>query len=457
MNPTKLQAATASIAGVQPHALVFFHYLPPDDVVSAVLIGDLSAGLCERGWKVTAYPGNRGFGDESTLHAAREIWNGVEIRRVWRPAFRQSSNAGRMLNAIWMVMRWSLLALHPRLNPDVVIVGTDPVLSILAARTWRWFKPNTRIVHWCFDLYPEAAIADGILEPRSRLVRLLHPLLKRSYAVCDLIVDIGNCMRERLKAYGSSARVATVVPWALDEQAVPSPLYQAERRAIFGAAKLGLIYSGSFGRAHGFEDILALARAMREDDARFAFSVRGNRTRELSQAVGPDDSNIYFAPSVPVEKLQVRLSAADIHLVSLKEEWTGTVVPSKFFGALAAGRPVLFSGSPDSAIARWITELNVGWVLQPGSAQEVAGELRRYASNPDARDRMNRHCHHVYTTRFSKRAGLDEWNSELCRLLGPQARGRLFAELQDKSQKQPVHATASAAGSVADATESELM
>ena len=425
-----------------PHALVFYHYLPPDGVVSAVLFGDLSAGLCERGWKVTAYPGNRGFGDESTRHAAREIWNGVEIRRIWRPAFRQSSNVGRMLNAIWMVMRWSLLALHPRLNPDVVIVGTDPVLSILAARAWRWFKPNTRIVHWCFDLYPEAAIADGTLGARSRLVRLLSPLLMRSYAVCDLIVDLGNCMRERLKVYGSSARVATVTPWALDEQAAPTPPCQAERSAMFGEAKLGLMYSGSFGRAHGFEDILALARAMREDNARFAFSVRGNRARELSQAVGSDDSNISFAPSVPIEKLQVRLSATDIHLVSLKEEWTGTVVPSKFFGALAVGRPVLFSGGPDSAIARWITELNVGWVLQPGNAQEVAGKLRRYASDPDARDRMNRHCHHVYSTYFSKRAGLDEWNSELRRLLGAEGQGRLFAELQDKSQKQPVHATA---------------
>ena len=30
------------------------------------------------------------------------------------------------------------------------------------------------------------------------------------------------------------------------------------------------------------------------------------------------------------------------------------MVPSKFFGALSMGRPVLFCGSPDSDIAYWI-------------------------------------------------------------------------------------------------------
>ena len=68
--------------------------------------------------------------------------------------------------------------------------------------------------------------------------------------------------------------------------------------------------------------------------------------------------------------LEVRLSAADIHVVTLRDEWTGTVVPSKFFGALAVGRPVLFAGSPKSAVARWIVKHRVGWVLTESSMPE---------------------------------------------------------------------------------------
>ena len=52
------------------------------------------------------------------------------------------------------------------------------------------------------------------------------------------------------------------------------------------------------------------------------------------------------------------------------------VVPSKFFGSLAAGRPVVFAGGPDSAIAGWIREFGVGWVLTADNVAEVAAELR---------------------------------------------------------------------------------
>ena len=123
------------------------------------------------------------------------------------------------------------------------------------------------------------------------------------------------------------------------------------------------MYSGNFGRAHSYDEILSIARALRGQSIRFAFSVRGNRFDELRRAVSEEDSNIAFVPFAAEDRLQARLSAADIHIVTLREEWTGSVVPSKFFGALAAGRPVLFVGSRRSAIAHWIEEHRVGWIL----------------------------------------------------------------------------------------------
>ena len=77
-----------------------------------------------------------------------------------------------------------------------------------------------------------------------------------------------------------------------------------------------------------------------------------------------------FAGFAPEAELEKRLTACDLHLVSLRPEWTGTVVPSKFFGALAAGRGVVFAGSPESAIARWIDEHQVGWVSDAGNGRD---------------------------------------------------------------------------------------
>ncbi len=97
------------------------------------------AGL---GWQVTARPCNRGCRHEERTYPVRENWQGVTIRRVKRPRFRQGSFAGRLLNIVWMLSAWSLDAIRIRNAPDMVIIGTDPVLRILTAIVWKALRPN---------------------------------------------------------------------------------------------------------------------------------------------------------------------------------------------------------------------------------------------------------------------------------------------------------------------------
>ena len=400
-----------------PTVLVLYHYFHPDDVVSAVHVAELCEGLAEKGWRVTAMPCNRSRRDDQIVFTPDETWGDVEIKRVWRPPLNQGSSLGRVLNAAWMISRWSLAALSRREAPDAIIIGTDPILSVVAARVWKRLRPETRIAHWCFDLYPEAAVADGQLKAGSMLTGLTKALLRPAYDCCDLIADIGGCMRRRLEEYGGAARRVTLTPWALAEPLRPLPVDWEERRNIFGDTALALLYSGNFGRAHSYDRILALARLLEPDGAKLAFSVRGSRVGELKQAAA-GQANVSFTPFASQEGLEARLSAADIHVVSLRDEWTGTVVPSKFFGALAVGRPLLFAGSPDSAIAEWITKHGVGWVLTPENIESIAEELKEFCGSADALRRKSHHCHRVYQEHFSRRRVTDQWDSELRGLLG---------------------------------------
>jgi glycosyltransferase involved in cell wall biosynthesis len=245
---------------------------------------------------------------------------------------------------------------------------------------------------------------------------LIKPVMTHSYRSCDLVGNLGPCMAERIRAYLPAGRQITLTPWALAEPSAPLPTDTVERDAIFGDAPLALLYSGSFGRAHSSDLILRLARHMEPAGARVAFSVRGNRAAAL-QHDATGISNVSFAPFADQEKLESRLSAADIHIVSLREEWTGTVVPSKFFGALGAGRPVLFVGSPESAIAYWIREYNVGWVLTAATFEATAAELLRYSRESDRLADLFLHCHRVYHDHFSKRSVTDQWDFHLRDLL----------------------------------------
>lgn len=404
-------------------AIVFYHYLFPDDVISSQHFSDLCQGLVERGWDVTGYCCTRSCRDPLLRFPWATNWNGVKIRRIWRPGFSQSSSHGRLLNSLWMIAVWSFLAFNPFLRVSQLVIGTDPVLSVLVALPWKLVRPRIRIAHWCFDLYPEAAIADRIIPEKGLIDRALTRLLSAAYRRCDLVADLGPCMKAGLSKYLGAENSATTIPvWAIVEPQAPVSVDESERQSLFGDAKLALLYSGNFGKAHSYKEVFDVAGGFSPAEARFVFGARGNRVGELIQAIKTGPPNVRMAEFATLEALEKRLAAADIHIVTLRSEWTGAVVPSKFFGAIATGRPVLFIGSASSGIANWVKELGVGWVLDTGCSSEAAyqteidrivQELKELAEDRTLLEKLFSHCHSVYQANFSRQRILDQWHREL--------------------------------------------
>ncbi len=173
-----------------------------------------------------------------------------------------------------------------------------------------------------------------------------------------------------------------------------------------------------------YENLLELARMMRPDGVRLTFSVRGNREKELRAAVQSEDTNVRFVPFAAAENLADRLACADVHVVSLREEWTGAIVPSKSFGALAVGRPLLYCGDRRSAVAQWIEKYDIGWVLTQGNASAVATSITLLTNNPEATRQMNERCQRAYRKHFSREVTLDRWQRMLTELVTNRTRIR---------------------------------
>jgi len=464
---------------------LLYHFFRPDDVVSARLFSDLAEELTEVGFAVTAFPSIRSCHGAHVRLQRKQSWIGGKIRRVWRPNWSQHRTAGRFGNTLFMLIGWTWLAAITRRRPsEVMIVGTDPVLGVLVAITWRLFRPRSRIIHWCHDVYPDAAIADGMIASDAVWVRLIRWLVGIAYRRCDVIAELGTCMRHRLQvvsgdavtgdtaedaaladersvngspigqsvsqlreldgggriridvghlsqrgpqeshhALGSESglessdwwagRYATLVPWALVEPpAVVEPDF-AVREELFGSCRLGLLYSGNFGRAHHFDSLLRLAKRLRTEDIGVCFAGRGMRLESVRKSVSAADDNIRIAGFADEAHLAVRLAAADVHLVTLRPGWTGTVVPSKFFGALAAGRPVIFAGDRRSTIATWIEQFGIGWILTDQSLERVADQMMAVADDNQLLLEMRQRCFDVYHAEFSRRVQIDRWQQVL--------------------------------------------
>ena len=151
-------------------------------------------------------------------------------------------------------------------------------------------------------------------------------------------------------------------------------------------------YSGNLGRAHEFATLLEAASLCRADpDIVFLMIGAGAGMAALQQAVLERGlANFQFLPLQPRASLSDTLAAADVHWLSLLPVLEGLIVPSKLYGILASGRPVLFIGDPDGEVARVIDAAGAGLGVAIGQAAELARHIAELKSDPHRRAHFGR-------------------------------------------------------------------
>lgn len=406
---------TFDIGKKSPSILILYHFFRPDDVVSARLFSQFAEEMVNRGWIVRVITSNRYCRyPERRIGRKQQWWKGIFIMRVNRPAWSQANYNLRFFNSIWILIGW-VVAVFRLPVVDAIVVGTDPYFSALLFPVLRFFKRSKILVHWCYDLYPEVIVAKGAKGTIKWFAERMTLVMGHAYRSVDIMVDIGNCMRKRLDSYGHKARRCTLVPWALvepDRISSPDPSTRAE---LFGEAELGLLFSGNMGVADDFSLLLSFARRLNKKNPRIilCFACRGNRKQELVNAVRDDDTNIRFAAFAEEAELEKRLCCADLHLLSLGDEWEGIVVPSKFFGSMAVGRPVIYAGPEGSAIAGWIKEFDVGLILTKNNLERTVEEILVLVNNQDKLRLWQKNAFSAYKNYFSKNIIMDQWDGLL--------------------------------------------
>jgi glycosyltransferase involved in cell wall biosynthesis len=105
-----------------------------------------------------------------------------------------------------------------------------------------------------------------------------------------------------------------------------------------------------------------------------------------------------------------------VHLVSLIPALEGFIVPSKFYGILAAGRPVVFIGDPDGELARIIRATGSGVVVGTGEGAELASAIRRLQRDDGERQAMSLAARQLMDDRYTVNRGVAIWAEILGRV-----------------------------------------
>lgn len=348
-------------------------YFHPDHSATSQIASDLAVHLASRGWEVEAIASRQRYDDPSARLPKHESFRGVRITRIPTSRFGRASLPGRAIDYLTFYLN-AFLAIRKRRDAVIVAMTDPPLLSVIAALASR------RMVNWVQDLFPEVAESLGM-----RALRFLRPARNWSLRRAKANVVLGDLMAVRVP----KARV--IHNWA-----------DADLRPMQGPPRFTAGYSGNLGRAHEVETMLAAMRML--PDVRFVITGGGAQRARLEREA---PANVEFRPYAPRQRLSESLSSADVHLVSLQPALEGLIVPSKFYGILAVGRPVIFIGAKDGELARLIDQHRLGSVVAPGDAEGLVNAIRTI--DPE----MGRRGRALYLERFAPEHAFAAWERVL--------------------------------------------
>lgn len=372
----------------RPSVLLINRVYPPGRGSTGRILSDLAHAFSKDGWQVYVLT--------TGVKPVREREGGIKLTRI--------QGAEKPRHDLWYLWIWIKLLVAALRMPktDLVVTMTDPPMLSVIGRILARLR-GAKHIHWCQDLYPDVLPALNIKLP-DMLMRQLKKLSRRTIQVSDKTIVIGRCMAKYLSYSGVDPRNLTVIPNWPDQEL----LFSSEEKSGFSqnnnapfpveppksydeqlkdTPKFRVLYAGNIGRANPVEPILQAAEILGEShpEIEFVFVGDGSGFDKITQyRTERGIQNIRLLPFQPNSRLKEVMESGDIHLVSMKDEAAGCVVPSKLYAALAVGRPCIFMGPENCETAKVIEDFDAGDVIPQGDAETLAKIIVHYRSNGEA-------------------------------------------------------------------------
>jgi colanic acid biosynthesis glycosyl transferase WcaI len=363
-------------------------YFPPDTSATAKMAQTVVDALSKE-HDVTIICGRPSY--DPTEGRSWRLWQTetsgkLRVIRVGSTAFPRFNMKGRVLNYLSYVFFAVPRALFAQC--DAVLAMTDPpfegiVGAFVALLKGRPYLYNIR------DLYPDMAVGGSIVEP-GLLARIWERLHRWALRRADCVIVLGEDMKNRILRKGVDAAKIEIVrdgtEIVSEREAVP--VLDSEVIAkIRGHFRFVLLHAGNLGFYGAWETLLTAAKELTSENIGFVFVGEGAQRDSLAGAAA-GISNVKFLPFFPGSKIPSVLAAADAHLITVKRGLEGVVVPSKMYGILAAGKPIVAVAPSETDVATLGVKQGFGVATDPDRPGDLVSAIRTLAADSNLAKQM---------------------------------------------------------------------
>ena len=351
-------------------------YYPPDTSATAKMAQTVVDSICVH-HRVTVLCGRPSY-DPTERRPWRlyqtENAGLVRIIRAGSTAFPRFNLKKRLMNYlsyVWLAVPRALF-----FDCDAVLAMTDPPFQGIVGGLVAMLKRKSYVYN-IRDLYPDMAVGGDIVQP-GLLARLWERMHRWALRRAKRVIVLGEDMRARIIAKGvEPSRVVVIRDGAeLPKASEPSPPLDPEIvRAIRSGSSFVLLHAGNLGFYGAWSTLITAARKLANDGVGLVF-VGGGALRPQLEIAAAGAENIRFLDYFPASKIPSVLAAADAHVVTVKRGLEGVVVPSKMYGILAAGKPIIALAPKETDVVLLGAKQGFAMAADPDKPAELVNVIR---------------------------------------------------------------------------------
>jgi colanic acid biosynthesis glycosyl transferase WcaI len=265
---------------------------------------------------------------------------------------------------------------------DAVVAMTDPPFQGIVGAVAAMLKGKPYVYN-IRDMYPDMAVGGLIVEP-GRLARVWEKLHRWALRRAARVIVLGEDMRARIVAKGVDPARVLIVRDGTEILLPNTPLPAADPevvRAIRGNFSFVLVHAGNLGFYGAWNTLVTAARSLINEGVGLVFVGDGAQRGQI-EAAAAGSGNIRFLDFFPASKIPSVLAAADAHVLTVKRGLEGVVVPSKMYGILAAGKPIVAVAPKETDAVSIGIQRGFAIAADPDRPAEVVSAVRGLAANP---------------------------------------------------------------------------
>lgn len=368
--------------------LIYAHYYYPDVASTGQILTELAEGLKESFHTTVICTVPSYTGKVSQYYRKHKYYyeniNGVDVLRIRVPEFRKNFAPSRIVNIVSYFFSAVAATFRVERQDYVFTISQPPVLGGLLGVIGKHLK-KARLIYNIQDFNPEQVKAVEFTGNKL-ILNTMMLMDKHSCKAANKVIVVGRDMIDTLHQRFGEKMVpyAYINNWIDEKEIYPLPEGDAgvqKFRKRYGLDnRFVMMYSGNIGLYYDLPNLLKLiAQFQQEKEVVFAFIGEGSVLEELKEYQQKHQlENVVFIPYQEKKDLIYSLNAGDVHFVMNAKGIKGVSVPSKLYGVMAAGKPVLGILEEGAEARLIVEEAECGRVVSPEDYEAIRNLIREF-------------------------------------------------------------------------------